>query len=97
MPAPGRDAFLRVGRKVFFEVMTLIADRTPRAAYHRVSAPALFVTGEKSPGAGRRVSEVLAETLPNARVQYLAGAGHMGPITHADAFNALVVEHIANA
>ena len=97
MPASGRDGFLKVGRKVFFEVMTLVADRMPRSAYLLITAPALFMTGERSPAAGRRVAEILAETLPRGRVESIAGSGHMGPITHANAVNALIVEHLARA
>ena len=91
---PAREGFLRVGRKVFFEVMTLIVDRTPRAAYAKVNAPALLITGEHTPAAGRRVAELLAETVPDGHLERIAGAGHMGPITHADVVNRLIVEHV---
>jgi pimeloyl-ACP methyl ester carboxylesterase len=37
----------------------------------------------------------LSETLPHARVVTVPGAGHMGPLTHADVVNAAIVEWLA--
>jgi pimeloyl-ACP methyl ester carboxylesterase len=35
--------------------------------------------------------------LPAARLAIVEGAGHMGPLTHADKVNAIIVRHIAEA
>lgn len=94
LPATSREQFVRVGRKVFREVMSLMADRTGAAAYAGVTAPALVLGGERSPAAARRVTEVLAATLPGARREVIAGAGHMGPLTHGAAVDALIAAHI---
>lgn len=82
MPQPARDAFLAVGRKVFWEVHSLMHDQTPVEAYRGIEAPALFLTGENTPPAAQRVVAILAASLPNARSLPIAGAGHMGPLTH---------------
>ena len=95
MPAPGREAFLRVGRKVFLEVWSLMHDRTPASAYANVTAKALFLTGEKTPAAARRTVALLAAALPNGRAVTIAGAGHMGPISHAAAVNEAIVAHLS--
>ena len=95
MPAPARDAFLRVGRKVFYEVTSLMQDRTPASAYGEIDAPVLLLSGEKSPPAARRVTAVLAPALRHARTLTIEGAGHMGPITHAAIVDAAIAEHIA--
>lgn len=92
-----RAAFLRVGRKVFQEVRSLTADRTPHSAYGEVKAPALLMTGARSPLAARRVCEVLARSLPNARLVTLEDAGHMAPLTHGQAVATLILEHIEAA
>lgn len=97
MTESGRNSFLRVGRKVFYEVWSLMRDRTPAQAYAGVAAPALFLGGEKSPVAVRRVVEILAETLPRGRAQTVPGAGHMGPLTHGALVNEALVAHIAAA
>lgn len=59
-----------------------------------VDVPALVVRGERSPLAGRRVAARVAAALPNARLVTLDGAGHMAPVTHPDAVNALVRAHL---
>jgi len=97
MPAPGRESFLRVGRKVFLEVYSLMHDRTPAEAYSNIAAPALFLAGEKSPAAARRVVAILAAALPHGRAQTVSGAGHMGPITHTAAVNEAIAAHIGGA
>jgi len=97
MSANGRESFLRVGRKVYYEVRSLSKDRTPRAAYSGVKAPALLLGGARSPAAARRVVSLLAEALPNGRELLIPGAGHMGPLTHAALVNTAVEEHIARA
>lgn len=95
MPAPARAQFLRVGRKVYLEVKSLVADRTAAPAYAAIAAPTLLLTGERTPLAERRVVQRLATAIPDARIVEIAGAGHMGPITHADIVNEAIAQHIA--
>ncbi len=97
MNQASRDSFLRVGRKVFLEVISLIEDRTPASAYDGIAAPALLLTGERSPSAAHRVVALLSEALPNARVESVIGAGHMGPLTHQAIVNDLIAAHITAA
>jgi pimeloyl-ACP methyl ester carboxylesterase len=97
LPATSREQFLRVGRKVFREVTSLMNDRTGAAAYGGVTAPTLLLAGERSPLAARRVGEVLAGALPSARLEVVAGAGHMGPLTHAALVEPIIARHIDDA
>lgn len=97
LPASSREQFLRVGRKVFREVMSLMDDRTGAAAYAAVTAPTLLLAGERSPTAARRVTEGLLAALPNARREVVTGAGHMGPLTHGAIVDGLIAQHIASA
>jgi pimeloyl-ACP methyl ester carboxylesterase len=90
-----RAEFRRVAWVVREGVRTLMEDTTPAVDYRVVGAPALLLTGEASPAAARRVIERLAEALPHARTVTIPGAGHMGPLTHAEAVNAAVVGAIA--
>ena len=94
LPAETRGAFRAVGWKVFQEVMTLGADRTSRATYTTITAPALILGGALSPLAERRVVEKLGAALPRATSRILEGVGHMGPITHASLVNAAIAEHL---
>jgi pimeloyl-ACP methyl ester carboxylesterase len=97
LPEPARQGFLAVGRKVFMEVDSLIGDPTPASAYAKITAHTLFMVGERSPAAARRLSAILSEAMPSATLVSLAGQGHMGPISAAEAVNELIAEHIAAA
>lgn len=33
--------------------------------------------------------------LPDARLAVIAGAGHMGPLTHTEEVNAIIIQHLA--
>lgn len=94
LPEETRAAFRAMGWKVFQEVMSLTADRTDRATYATIHAPALLMGGELSPPTERRVVEELGATLPHATVQFFAGAGHMGPISHAALVNDAIAQHL---
>ena len=94
---PARASFLRVGRKVYLEARSLLADRTPAEVYGTIAAPTLLLGGERSPVAARRILAHLAAAVPGSRARAIAGAGHMGPITHAEEVNELIAEHIAAA
>lgn len=94
LPAAARASFLAVGRKVFFEVHSMMQERTPAAAYAPIQAPTLLLSGEHSPPAAQRVVALLAQALPNATALQIDGAGHMGPITHASQVNELLVRHV---
>lgn len=89
-----RASFLRVGKKVFCEVRSLMDDRTPASAYAGVNVPTLLLRGEHSPTAARRVVEILEESMPNAHAIMVPEAGHMGPLTHAAFVNAAIEKHI---
>jgi pimeloyl-ACP methyl ester carboxylesterase len=57
--------------------------------------PVLLLRGEHAPLPTRVVIDRLEHLLPAARVMTVAGAGHMGPITHAAEVSALMAGHIA--
>ncbi len=94
MTQAGRESFLRVGRKVFYEVWSLMHDRTPASAYAGFEAPALLLGGALSPPAARRVVTILAEALPRGRARFVEGAGHMGPLTHGLVVNEAIAAHL---
>lgn len=53
----------------------------------RLTMPVLLLGGERTRTPARRIVELLAAVLPSARCEWIDGAGHLGPITHADAVN----------
>lgn len=87
---PARAEFHRVGWAVREGVRTLMADTTKAPAYAALP-PLALITGELTPAAARRVVDRLAAAT-GASVTVIPGAGHMGPLSHADVVNARVVE-----
>jgi pimeloyl-ACP methyl ester carboxylesterase len=85
---PARAEFRRVGWAVREGVRTLMADATK---VYAGLPPLALITGEHTPIAARRVIERLAAAT-GASVAVIACAGHMGPLSHADAVNARIVE-----
>jgi pimeloyl-ACP methyl ester carboxylesterase len=79
-----RAEFRRVAWVVYRGVVSLVPDQTPASAYAALGVPALLMTGEHTPLAARRVLERLGESFADSRTVIVPGAGHMGPMTHAD-------------
>jgi pimeloyl-ACP methyl ester carboxylesterase len=79
-----RAEFRRVAWVVYQGVVSLVRDQTPASAYAALGVPVLLMTGEHTPLAARRVIERLGESFADFRTVIVPGAGHMGPMTHAD-------------
>jgi pimeloyl-ACP methyl ester carboxylesterase len=94
---PARAEMARVGWVVHSGAMSLVADRTGSEAYRSITVTTLLVTGERSPIAARRIVAHLGGAIAGADVHQLAGAGHMGPLTHLEAWNQLLAAHLAAA
>ena len=57
--------------------------------------PVLIMRGEHAPLPTRVISERLLELLPRCRLKIVAGAGHMGPLTHPLKVSEIISQHIA--
>lgn len=66
--------------------MTLRAERLADTA-----VPTLFLVGETSPTSAREAAHVAARAMPQAALRVIAGAGHMGPLTHGGVVNQAVL------
>lgn len=95
MPATAQAPYLAAKHKVYAEVQSLLTEQYDLADYAAIRARVLLLSGAKSPLAARRVCAVLAATIPGAREQCFAGAGHVGPLSHADAVNEAVAAFLA--
>ncbi len=69
---------------------SLFANRTPVAALGAITCPVLLATGRAAHAPVRRIAELLTNWLPDVSHARLCDAGHMGPLTHRDAFLELV-------
>ena len=83
--------------KAVLDFRALLSEPTPLAAYRRLRCPVLLLRGEHAPNPTRHIAKALWETVARGHLRTIAGAGHMGPLTHAIAVNAAIVAHIAAA
>jgi pimeloyl-ACP methyl ester carboxylesterase len=90
-------ALIRWAPKGPLDFRALIDDPTPAAAYGALAFPVLILRGEHAPSPTRVIAEGLAQWLPASRIVDIAGAGHMGPLTHTPEVSALIVRHIVEA
>lgn len=89
-----QSALIRWVPKGPLDFRALIDDPTPADAYRNLTFPVLIMRGERAPSPTRTIAEGLAELLPACRLVEIAGAGHMGPLTHAPEVSAHIVRHI---
>jgi pimeloyl-ACP methyl ester carboxylesterase len=81
--------------KVALEFSIAIDAPTTLKDYAEIAAPTLLIAGSRTRAPTRAVVDLLAATLPNAKVAILKGAGHMSPFTHPAELNRLIVNHLA--
>jgi 3-oxoadipate enol-lactonase len=70
-----------------------LADQRDRVA--RIHVPVLVIVGDADTVTPPELSEHLADAIPNARLEVIAGAGHLTNIEQPAAFNGLVESFIA--
>jgi pimeloyl-ACP methyl ester carboxylesterase len=87
-------ALVRWMPKAPLDFHALMEEPTPLAAYAGLRMPVLVLRGEHAPRPTRVIAETLPRLLPAARLAVVDGAGHMGPLTHADAVSAYMAAHI---
>jgi len=94
MPLEARLKLSRRLAKVVLDFRALFAEPATLADYATLSCATLVVCGERSPGPSRRIVEMLEQAMADVRVREISGAGHMSPLTHPEAVNRAIVEHI---
>src|SRR5262249_48851502 len=83
--------------KAPLDFRALIEEPTPLAAYSNLRMPVLIMRGEHAPRPTRKIAEMLACLVPEARLAVIDGAGHMGPSTHGYLVSDLITAHIGAA
>jgi pimeloyl-ACP methyl ester carboxylesterase len=94
---PGlQDALIRWAPKAPLDFAALIEEPILASAYRRLRFPTLVIRGEHAPAPTRLIADSLPFLMPSARLSLVAGAGHMGPLTHSEKVNALIAKHVEN-
>jgi pimeloyl-ACP methyl ester carboxylesterase len=63
-------------------------------ALSRLNIPVLVAVGDQDKQDFRHGADVLAETLPNARLAVIEGAGHLAPLETPESFRELLLEFL---
>jgi pimeloyl-ACP methyl ester carboxylesterase len=75
---------------------SLFAGRLPVTALTSINCPVLLATGGATHRPVQRIAQLLTQWLPDVSHARLCDAGHMGPLTHADAFLDLLAAFLAS-
>jgi pimeloyl-ACP methyl ester carboxylesterase len=97
LPPIVQRALTRWAPKAPLDFQALIEEPTPASAYAALRVPVLVLRGEHAPAPTRHIAETLPTLMPRARLAVIAGAGHLGPLSHSAEVSALMVSHIAAA
>jgi len=90
-----QEAIARRMPTVLANLDALLADATPLSEYARIDMPVLCLTGARTRASAQCVAQVLTRALPNAGWRQLSGAGHMGPVSHAEEVNQVIQGFLA--
>jgi pimeloyl-ACP methyl ester carboxylesterase len=94
MPEAKREAVVAAMPGVKAEWGAAVDEPAPLAAFAALEMPVLLLGGSASPASAREIARLLAKTLPRVRAVEVESVGHMGPVTHPDAVNALIDEFL---
>jgi pimeloyl-ACP methyl ester carboxylesterase len=94
-PARFKSAIAATIPKVALEFSIAIDAPTRLQDYAAITAPTLLIAGGRTRAPTRAVVDLLAQTLPSAKLTILKGAGHMSPFTHPAQLNRLILDHLA--
>jgi pimeloyl-ACP methyl ester carboxylesterase len=83
--------------KAPLDFRAVMDEPTPASTYADLRFPTLIMRGEHAPAPTRLIAEALSALMPAARLAVIAGAGHMGPLTHTPEVNAAIARHIADS
>jgi pimeloyl-ACP methyl ester carboxylesterase len=92
-----QERFVRYVPKITLDFRALIEDTVPLAVYRRLTCPTLLMHGAQAPKPTLSIARALETAFPNAEIVEVAGAGHMGPFSHADLVCDMVNAHLGAA
>ena len=91
MDEGARTLMRRAAPKIVHEFRAVLADQTVEVL-RTAAFPVRLIAGDMSPLPVRRIAALLAERLPNASLQVIAGANHLLPSTHHRALSAWLLK-----
>ncbi|MTV38069.1 alpha/beta fold hydrolase [Duganella radicis] len=95
-PPAAQEKMVAQIAKVLLDFEALLGEAATLSDLSMLTMPSLVMSGERSPASTRLLAEQLGAALPNASTVQTRG-GHMGPITHGDAVNPVIVNFVSGA
>jgi pimeloyl-ACP methyl ester carboxylesterase len=93
LPARVQQVMISQTDKVILDFAALMGEPHQATDYAQVQLPVLLLQGKFSQLSAQQVAARLLQVLPQVRTQTLE-CGHMGPLTHAELVNPLLVEFL---
>lgn len=89
-----QDELIRYAPKASLDFNALIEEPMPLIAYRRIHGQIFLLQGEYAPEPTRAIVRKLTSFIKPANVTTIAGAGHMGPFSHAQVVAEAIAHHI---
>ena len=83
--------------KIAAEFRALVSVGTTAQDLDVLQVPLRRVSGTSTRHSARRVVELIANHVPAIELRRFDGLGHMAPVTHAEAVNPIIVDHLGGA
>jgi len=94
LPEKRQQGIIARMRKVDSEFDAVFHNPMSLATYRRISVPVLGLLGSVTRRPPREILDLLGTVLPNVTRREIAGAGHLGPLTHTDDVNGRIREFL---
>jgi pimeloyl-ACP methyl ester carboxylesterase len=94
MPPAQQGAVTQRMHKVVAEFKAVFGERVDASAYTRLRMPILVLSGTQTCMPAARVAQLAQAIIPAGRCIEMSGLGHLGPVTHPDEVNALIVRFL---
>lgn len=75
----------------------LFTEPTSLEAFRSLDVPVLYMTGKRSTASAHGVAKLLTNALPRVEVVEFEALGHMGPVTHPESVNEVILQFLERA
>ena len=94
LPGQARQKFASMTSSIMSDFANGFSENWKLSDIRDLEIPTLIMMGLESPAVTQRVSTLIAQALPDARLALLPELGHMAPISQPEWVNPRILEHI---
>ncbi|MBI2253178.1 MAG: alpha/beta hydrolase [Proteobacteria bacterium] len=89
-----QSALMRWAPKVTLDFRALFGEPAQLSHYAQLDIPCRIMVGTRSPAPTAEIARILADVMPDCRLSFIDGVGHMAPISHGGQIATLIADHI---